>query len=143
LTPTQITGIASFLSSPITSPHIPRNPLAHPDYVPPSSGTPIIEIRKSLSGPGASASLSRDNDTGTLNPNDGASALQKLLEDDPLRAIKVESELRREVRENILHLRANGSYVGKRHAMQLPVRGQNTQSNAKTARKLNRVDRFG
>ena len=36
-----------------------------------------------------------------------------------------------------------GSYVGKRHAMKLPVRGQNTQSNAKTARKLNRVERFG
>ncbi|KAI6132138.1 hypothetical protein EDD16DRAFT_1882017 [Pisolithus croceorrhizus] len=47
------------------------------------------------------------------------------------------------VRENIAHQRMIGSYVGKRHAMGLPVRGQNTQSNAKTAKKLNRVNRFG
>jgi small subunit ribosomal protein S13 len=67
----------------------------------------------------------------------------KLLKADPLRGIKVESELRRQVKANIAHQRMIGSYVGKRHAMGLPVRGQNTQSNARTARKLNRVDRFG
>ena len=62
---------------------------------------------------------------------------------DPLKSLKIESEAKRVVRENIAHLRMIGSYVGKRHAMGLPVRGQNTQSNAKTARKLNRVGRFG
>lgn len=74
---------------------------------------------------------------------ESVTAMQNLLKSDPLRGIKVESELRREVRENIAHLRNIGSYVGKRHAMHLPVRGQNTQSNAKTARRLNRVERFG
>ncbi|KAI0748071.1 mitochondrial 30S ribosomal protein S13 [Daedaleopsis nitida] len=61
---------------------------------------------------------------------------------DRLREIKIESDLRRQMRENIAHQRMIGSYVGRRHAMHLPVRGQNTQSNAKTARKLNRVERY-
>jgi small subunit ribosomal protein S13 len=61
---------------------------------------------------------------------------------DPLKSLKIESELRREIRENIAHQRMIGSYVGKRHAMHLPVRGQNTQSNAKTAKKLNQLDRY-
>ncbi|KAI0780990.1 mitochondrial 30S ribosomal protein S13 [Trametes elegans] len=61
---------------------------------------------------------------------------------DSLREIKIESDLRRQMRENIAHQRMIGSYVGRRHAMHLPVRGQNTQSNAKTARKLNRVERY-
>ncbi|KNZ78420.1 37S ribosomal protein SWS2, mitochondrial [Termitomyces sp. J132] len=61
---------------------------------------------------------------------------------DPLKDLKIESELRRMIRENIGHQRMIGSYVGKRHAMHLPVRGQNTQSNAKTAKKLNQLDRY-
>ena len=61
---------------------------------------------------------------------------------DRLRDIKIESDLRRQMRENIAHQRMIGSYVGRRHAMHLPVRGQNTQSNARTARKLNRVERY-
>lgn len=58
---------------------------------------------------------------------------------DPLSSLKIESELRAEVRDNIAHHRMIGSYIGKRHAMHLPVRGQNTQSNARTAKKLNRL----
>lgn len=61
---------------------------------------------------------------------------------DPLSTLTIESELKREVRENIAHQRTIGSYVGKRHAMHLPVRGQNTQSNAKTAKKLNQLGRY-
>ena len=61
---------------------------------------------------------------------------------DPLKDLKIESELRRMIRENIAHQRMIGSYVGRRHAMHLPVRGQNTQSNAKTAKKLNQLDRY-
>ncbi|KAG1800143.1 uncharacterized protein BJ212DRAFT_1450189 [Suillus subaureus] len=56
---------------------------------------------------------------------------------------EIESEARRVVKDNIAHQRMIGSYVGKRHAMGLPVRGQNTQNNARTAKKLNRVDRRG
>jgi len=140
LTPTQITGIASFLSSPLTSPQITRNPLAHPNYVSPGPGTSIAEIKVSVA---EAAQARAASGTDAPDPNASVMALQKLLKADPLRGIKVESELKREVRENIAHQRLIGSYVGKRHAMKLPVRGQNTQSNAKTARKLNRVDRFG
>ncbi|KAG0046434.1 hypothetical protein BGZ83_008412 [Gryganskiella cystojenkinii] len=51
--------------------------------------------------------------------------------------MKIESDLRKEIRANIMHHRSIGSYVGRRHAMGLPVRGQNTKNNAKTARRLN------
>lgn len=49
----------------------------------------------------------------------------------------IESDLRKQIRANIVHHRAIGSYVGRRHAMGLPVRGQKTRSNAMTARRLN------
>ena len=60
---------------------------------------------------------------------------------DPLLKVKVEAELRREVRENIAHQRMIGSYVGRRHAMHLPVRGQGTRNNAINAKKFNRAER--
>lgn len=55
--------------------------------------------------------------------------------------MKIEDELRREMRQNIARLRDMGSYRGRRHAMGLPVRGQTTRTQINTARKLNRVDR--
>ncbi|KAF8136762.1 hypothetical protein EV363DRAFT_752069 [Boletus edulis] len=119
LTPTQITELASFLASPSTASPLRRMPLASFKYKPPPVSTSIEDIRR------------------------------RVLEDsvpgppDTLKGLKIESEAKRVVKENIAHLRMIGSYVGKRHAMGLPVRGQNTQSNAKTARKLNRVTRFG
>lgn len=42
---------------------------------------------------------------------------------------------------NIALKRQIGAYAGRRHAMGLPVRGQSTKTNAKTAKKLNRLDR--
>lgn len=62
---------------------------------------------------------------------------------DFLSKILVENEARRVLRENIAHHRNVGSYVGRRHAMGYPVRGQRTTSNARTAKKLNRIDRKG
>ena len=59
-----------------------------------------------------------------------------------MKNLKIEAELRREMRENIAHQRMIGSYVGRRHAMALPVRGQRTQTNAKNARKFNKVERY-
>lgn len=56
--------------------------------------------------------------------------------------LKLENDLVRQVRENIARLRRIGSYRGRRHALGLPVRGQNTQDNAKTAKRLNRIDRM-
>lgn len=56
--------------------------------------------------------------------------LQKSIESNS----KVEGELRREIQENIKRLKQIGSYRGRRHIANLPVRGQRTRSNARTKR---------
>ena len=48
------------------------------------------------------------------------------------RSYIVEGQLRRQVSQNIARLRDIGSYRGLRHRRGLPVRGQCTQSNART-----------
>jgi small subunit ribosomal protein S13 len=45
-----------------------------------------------------------------------------------LSKMKIESEARKQLRDNIQRLRDMASYRGRRHAMGLPVRGQNTRS---------------
>lgn len=45
---------------------------------------------------------------------------------------KIEGDLRREWSANIKRLKDIGSYRGTRHQKQLPVRGQKTQTNART-----------
>lgn len=55
----------------------------------------------------------------------------------------VEDDARAIVRKNIALKKSIGTYQGLRHALHLPVRGQKTKNNAKTARKLNRLDRKG
>ncbi|KAF9052914.1 hypothetical protein BJ165DRAFT_1339913 [Panaeolus papilionaceus] len=120
LSPFQVTSLASFLSSPGTAPPLPKYPLATLNHVPASPTIPTQELQAKF-----------------LESQKG----KTVKNTDPLKNLKIESELRREVRENIAHQRMIGSYVGRRHAMHLPVRGQNTQNNAKTAKKLNRLDR--
>ena len=63
----------------------------------------------------------------------------KDLSDDQVNAIrkevdklKVEGDLRREINLNIKRLMEIGSYRGIRHRRGLPVRGQNTNNNART-----------
>ncbi|CZT51529.1 probable ribosomal protein S13 [Rhynchosporium secalis] len=63
--------------------------------------------------------------------------------DADLSAMKIENELRHEMRANILRLRTMGSYRGVRHAMGYPVRGQRTRSQIMNSRKLNRTTRIG
>ncbi len=46
----------------------------------------------------------------------------------------VESDLKREVTQNIKRLQEVGSYRGFRHRKRLPVRGQKTKTNARTKR---------
>ncbi|KAF9454653.1 S13-like H2TH domain-containing protein [Macrolepiota fuliginosa MF-IS2] len=136
LTPLQVTALTSFLSSPATAPPLPKYPLASPNYVAPPPSTPIQDIQAKITAQWEE--MAKQRKAAPLpqrNP-------QKKPYVEPLKNLKIESELRREIRENIAHQRMIGSYVGKRHAMHLPVRGQNTQSNAKTARKLNQLDRF-
>ncbi|GAM88814.1 hypothetical protein ANO11243_068480 [Dothideomycetidae sp. 11243] len=53
----------------------------------------------------------------------------------------IDNDLKRQVTGNIKRLQAMGTYRGKRHAMNLPVRGQKTRTQTKTAKKLNRLDR--
>jgi len=55
-----------------------------------------------------------------------------LLRDNISQKYKVEGDLRREVQLNIKRLIEIGSYRGLRHRRNLPVRGQNTRTNART-----------
>jgi small subunit ribosomal protein S13 len=109
---------------------MPRYSLAPPNFTPPPPNTPIQNLPTAKSE----------------SPQKRKARGKKITDRkgyvDPLKDLRIESELRREIRENIAHQRMIGSYVGRRHAMHLPVRGQNTQSNAKTARKLNQLDRY-
>ncbi|MFQ5598575.1 MAG: 30S ribosomal protein S13 [Nitrospiria bacterium] len=54
------------------------------------------------------------------------------LRDTILKEYKVEGDLRREVSMNIRRLMDIGCYRGLRHRRGLPVRGQQTQTNART-----------
>ncbi|ODV85289.1 hypothetical protein CANARDRAFT_28554 [[Candida] arabinofermentans NRRL YB-2248] len=58
-----------------------------------------------------------------------------------LSEMDIESKLLSQIRANIQLKKDNGSYVGFRHALGLPVRGQRTKTNAKTAKNLNKLKR--
>lgn len=58
-----------------------------------------------------------------------------------LSGMKIETELRNEILGNIRRKVEIGCYQGIRHQQGLPVHGQRTRTNAKTAKKLNRPDR--
>ncbi|EPX70892.1 ribosomal protein subunit S37 [Schizosaccharomyces octosporus yFS286] len=53
----------------------------------------------------------------------------------------IEGDLKRQRDANISRFYTIRSYRGLRHAAGLPVHGQNTRTNAKTAKKLNRLQR--
>jgi len=55
---------------------------------------------------------------------------------DHLKTLVLENDLRREVTWNIKRLKEIKCYRGMRHNLGLPVRGQNTRKNARTAKKL-------
>lgn len=60
--------------------------------------------------------------------DDQVAALRKIIDND----LKVEGALRTEINSNIRRLIEIGSYRGVRHRKGLPVRGQRTQTNART-----------
>ncbi|KAF7294779.1 General amino acid permease [Mycena indigotica] len=135
LSPMQVTALASFLSSPKDSLSPLRFPTATPDFTP--STKPHSELLTEFRAQRAKREVD----------NKKPEFLLRRLRDrrvlpDKLKELKIEAELRQVVRENIAHQKMIGSYVGRRHAMGLPVRGQTTQNNAKTAKKLNRVERW-
>lgn len=49
---------------------------------------------------------------------------------------RIENNLREEIRGNVQRYISNGSIRGFRHRNKLPVRGQRTQTNAKTPRRV-------
>lgn len=61
--------------------------------------------------------------------SDEVARLQKIIE-----GVKVEGDLRKEIRENIQRLKRISSYRGMRHVVSLPTRGQRTRTNARTGR---------
>ncbi len=61
---------------------------------------------------------------------DEIAKLKSFIEDH----IKVEGELRQEIRQNIERLKSINSYRGSRHIKKLPVRGQRTKTNSRTVR---------
>ncbi|KAJ7047018.1 hypothetical protein C8F04DRAFT_1062470 [Mycena alexandri] len=135
LTPLQVTALASYLSSPKDSISPPRFPRAPPDFV------PSTKTHQQLLQEFRAARVQREAE----NKRPEFSLRQRRdarIRPDPLKSLTIEAELKQEIRENIAHQKMIGSYVGRRHAMALPVRGQTTQNNAKTAKKLNRVERY-
>lgn len=58
-----------------------------------------------------------------------------------LNNLTIEGQLKQKINENIQLKRSIGTIAGMRHALGLPVRGQKTQNNSSTARKLNHLNR--
>src|SRR5438128_1304200 len=59
------------------------------------------------------------------------------------RELTVEGDLRRERSQNVKRLQEIGSYRGLRHRRGLPVRGQNTKTNARTRKGPKRMQVAG
>ncbi|TCD68912.1 hypothetical protein EIP91_009463 [Steccherinum ochraceum] len=132
LTPVQVTALTAFLSAPSNAPDTPRQPVA----------SPRVDFGEALRTEAMRIQKLQARQQQIAASNVGKQRQQEKSKD-PLKNIRIESDLRREIRENIAHQRMIGSYVGRRHAMGLPVRGQSSRHNSKTARKLNRVERRG
>jgi len=73
------------------------------------------------------ANIERDVKAGKLN-EDEVSRISQLIDRDVI----VEGQLRRRVSQNISRLKDIACYRGVRHRRGMPVRGQQTQSNART-----------
>lgn len=58
-----------------------------------------------------------------------------------LSQMTIDIDAKKIVQDNIKRLRDIGTYRGRRHAMGLPVRGQNTRTQIYTARAHNKVER--
>jgi small subunit ribosomal protein S13 len=70
---------------------------------------------------------------------DEVAKLRDAIDDDMM----VEGDLRRERSQNVKRLMETGSYRGLRHRRGLPVRGQNTKTNARTRKGPKRMQVAG
>ena len=84
----------------------------------------------------AEVSVSEDERAANLT-DDQEKQIRELVE-----AFTIEGDLRREKQANIQRLKDIGSYRGKRHAGNYPVRGQRTKTNQRT-QKGNRRSTMG
>ncbi len=73
--------------------------------------------------------ISRDKRTKELSAEEG-NKIREYVE----KRLKVEGELKHEVRGNIKRLKEISCYRGTRHQKGLPVRGQRTKTNTRTVR---------
>jgi small subunit ribosomal protein S13 len=71
--------------------------------------------------------------------DDEVAKLRDAIDDDMM----VEGDLRRERSQNVKRLMETGSYRGLRHRRGLPVRGQNTKTNARTRKGPKRMQVAG
>ena len=71
--------------------------------------------------------------------DDEVAKLRDAIDDD----LTVEGDLRRERSQNVKRLMEIGSYRGLRHRRGLPVRGQNTKTNARTRKGPKRMSVAG
>jgi small subunit ribosomal protein S13 len=71
--------------------------------------------------------------------DDEVAKLRDAIDDDMM----VEGDLRRERSQNVKRLMETGSYRGMRHRRGLPVRGQNTKTNARTRKGPKRMQVAG
>jgi len=86
----------------------------------------------------AEAGIDRDTYVRDLT-DDEVTKLRDLIDGD----LTVEGDLRRERSQNIKRLMEIGCYRGLRHRRNLPVRGQNTKTNARTRKGPKRMQVAG
>jgi len=90
--------------------------------------TYIYGIGRSVSEAVLKKAKIKEDTRGKDLTEDQVAAIRKILEE----SYKVEGDLKKEVTTNIKRLMDLGCYRGSRHKKGLPVRGQNTKSNART-----------
>lgn len=135
LTEGQVTELSAYLSSPQSVPAIPPQPTSlRPVYG--QKPLPVAVAAGSYAA-GATGQKGLTDEEQLYLPN----AERPSSHLDPGRQLVIEAELKREYRSNIMHHKLIGTVRGRRHAAGFPVNGQRTHTNAKTAKKLNRVDR--
>lgn len=67
----------------------------------------------------------------TVKPTDLTTEQENAVRE-KIESFRIEGDLKREVSSNIKRLKDIQSYRGSRHSKRLPVRGQRTQTNART-----------
>ncbi|KAJ1034486.1 hypothetical protein NDA18_001346 [Ustilago nuda] len=130
LTESQITLLSAYLSSP--------GSISARKPQPTTTTCQLLNPTLSSSASSKATASTSADETSVRRPSMEANS-----NNDPLRQIKIEADLKRVLHANINHHRNVGSYRGRRHASHLPVRGQRTSTNARTAKKLNRLERKG